>query len=63
MEILTSKNQKCVSNTSLYEVPGDPPYLGPVAIEREIVRRLPEGILGVQETVPYGAVPPTFTVV
>ena len=52
MEILTSKNQKCVPNTSLYEVPGDPPYLGPVAIEREIVRRLPEGILGVQETVP-----------
>ena len=52
MGISTSKNQKCVPNTSLYEVPGDPPYLGPIALEREIVRRLPEGILGVQETVP-----------
>ena len=44
----------------LYEAPCDAIDLGPVVLEREVVGRLAEGVLGVQESVPQVVVPPTL---
>ena len=46
-------------NASLYETPGYALDLGPALLERDVVGRLAEGVLGVQEIVPDAAVPPT----
>ena len=44
---------------SLYKTPSYALDLGPIALEREVVRRLTEGVLSVQKIVPDAAVPPT----
>ena len=44
---------------SLYKTPSYALDLDPIALEREVVRRLTEGVLSVQEIVPDAAVPPT----
>ena len=55
-----SVSNHCISSSSLYEAPCDPLDLGPVVLEREVVGRLAEGVLGVQEAVPQVVVPPTL---